>query len=89
MKRTLTFWITMVTLLLALAIPVLHMAQTQPTIGMPKIYRDALNDLRNAKKHLEQAPNDGYGHRDRALRMIDRTIEECQQAVRFLPRTGP
>ena len=85
MKRTLTIWITLVTLLLAMAVPVSHEAQTQPDIAIPRMYRDAIADLRNAKKHLENAPNDGYGHRDRAMRMIDRTIEECQQAVRLLP----
>jgi hypothetical protein len=85
MKRTLTIWIALVTLLLAVAIPVSHEAQTQPNINMPLIYRNAIAELKDAKKHLEQAPNDGYGHRDRAIRLIDRTVEECQQAVRFLP----
>jgi hypothetical protein len=85
MRRTLTIWTILVTLLLALAIPLLHTALAKPPIEMPQEYRNAVNDLKNAKKHLENAPNDGYGHRDRAMRLIDRTLEECQQAVRFLP----
>jgi hypothetical protein len=34
-----------------------------------------------ARKHLEKALNDGYGHRDRAMRAIDAAIHECDQAV--------
>jgi hypothetical protein len=81
MKRTLTIWITLVTLLCALAIPVLHTALAKPAPAEHPEYRDAINDLRNARKHLEKALNDGYGHRDRAMRAIDHAIQECEQAV--------
>ena len=44
-------------------------------------YHDAVNDLRNARKHLEKALNDGCGRRDRAMRAIDAAIHECDEAV--------
>jgi hypothetical protein len=84
MKKTLAIWITLVTLLLALAIPVLHTAMAKPAPDEHPEYRDAINDLRNARKHLEKALSDGYGHRDRAMREIDRAIQECEQAVQTL-----
>jgi hypothetical protein len=84
MKRTLTIWIALVTLLLALAIPVLHTALAKPAPAPHPEYRAAVNDLRNARQHLEKALNDGYGHRDRAMRAIDHAIQECEEAVRVL-----
>ena len=84
MKKTLTIWITLLTLLLALAIPVLHTALAKPAPAEHPDYRAAINDLRNARKHLEKALDDGYGHRDRAMRTIDHAIEECEQAVQVL-----
>ena len=84
MKRTLTIWITLVTLLLALAIPVFRTAMAKPSPAEHPEYRDAINDLRNARKHLEKADNDGYGHRDRAMRAIDNAIRECDEAVRVM-----
>ena len=84
MKKTLTIWLTLVMLLLALATPVLDKALAKPGPSEHPEYRDAMNDLRNARKHLEKALNDGYGHRDRAMRAIDRAMEECEEAVRVL-----
>ena len=84
MKKTITIWITLVTLLCALAIPVLHTALAKPAPAEHPEYRDAVNDLRNARKHLEKALDDGYGHRDRAMRAIDHAIQECDEAVRIL-----
>jgi len=84
MKRTLTIWITLLTLLCALAIPVLHTAMAKPAASEHPDYRDAINDLRNARRHLEKALDDGYGHRDRAMRTIDHAIQECEQAVQVL-----
>ena len=84
MRKTLTIWITLVTLLLAMAIPVLHTAMAKPAPAEHPEYRDAINDLRNARKHLEKALSDGYGHRDRAMRAIDHAIQECEQAVQVL-----
>jgi hypothetical protein len=84
MKKTLTIWITLLTLLCALAIPVLHTAVAKPAPSEHPDYRDAINDLRNARKHLEKALDDGYGHRDRAIRTIDGAIRECEEAVRVL-----
>jgi hypothetical protein len=85
MRKTLTIWITLVTLLLALAIPVFHTAMAKSAPAEHPDYRDAINDLRNARKHLEKALNDGYGHRDRAMRAIDNAIRECEEAVRVMP----
>jgi hypothetical protein len=48
-------------------------------------YRDAVNDLRKARKHLEKALNDGYGHRDGSMRAIDAAIHECDAAVAAMP----
>jgi len=82
MKKTLAIWIaTLLTLLLVLAIPVIRTATAKPAPAEHPEYRDAMNDLRNARKHLEKANNDGYGHRDRAMRAIDHAMEECEAAV--------
>jgi hypothetical protein len=81
MKRKLTIWISLVTLLLALGIPLLHTALAKPAPASHPEYREAIENLRGARKHLEKADADGYGHRDRAMRAIDEAIEECNQAV--------
>jgi hypothetical protein len=85
MKKTLTIWITLVTLLLALAIPLFHTAMAKPAPAEHPEYRDAVNDLRSARKHLEKALDDGYGHREHAMRAIDNAIRECEEAVRSMP----
>ena len=84
MKRTLTIWITLMTLLLALAFPLLRTAKAKPAPAEHPEYHDAVNDLRNARKHLEKALDDGYGHRDKAMRAIDEAIRECDAAVQVL-----
>jgi len=85
MKKALTIWMmTLLTLLLALAIPVLRTAKAKPAPDSHPEYHDAVNDLRNARKHLEKALSDGYGHRDRAMHAIDAAIHECDEAVRIL-----
>jgi len=85
MKKTLAIWISVLTLLLALAIPVFHTAMAKPAPAEHPEYRDAVNDLRDARKHLEKALDDGYGHRERAMRAIDHAIQECDEAVRSMP----
>ena len=85
MKKTLTIWIaTVLTLLLVLAIPVIRTATAKPAPDEHPEYHDAVNDLRNARKHLEKALNDGYGHRDRAMRAIDEAMRECDEAMRAM-----
>ena len=85
MKKTLTIWMaTVLTLLVVLAIPVLRTATAKPAPSEHPEYRDAMNDLRNARKHLEKALNDGYGHRDRAMQAIDMAMRECDEAVRAM-----
>ena len=81
MKRTIIIWITLLALLLAVAIPLVHTAMAKPAPSEHPEYRDARNDLRSARRHLERARNDGYGHRDRAMRAIDHAIQECDEAV--------
>ena len=84
MKKRLTICITLLALLLAVGIPVMHKALAKPAPAEHPEYRDAMNDLRNARKHLEKALNDGYGHRDGAMRAIDHAMQECEEAVRVL-----
>jgi len=87
MKKKLTLALSAAALLLALGAPLLHTALARPAPAPPPShpeYRDALNDLRNARKHLEHAARDGMGHRERAIESIDRAIEECNQALGVL-----
>ena len=84
--------IIFVALLSALAIPVYHSAaKAAPSPAMPAAvpdnhpeYHDALDALRNARKHLEKAEADGYGHRDAAIRAVDEAIHHCDQALAAL-----
>ena len=84
MKKTLAIWITLLALMLELAIPMFHTAMAKPAPASHPEYRDAIKDLQSARKHLEKALADGYGHRDRAMRAIDHAIEECEQAAQSL-----
>ena len=47
-------------------------------------YHDTLEALRNARRHLEKAEADGYGHRDKAMQAVDAAIDECNQALQVL-----
>ncbi|HEV3278770.1 MAG TPA: hypothetical protein VG860_18280 [Terriglobia bacterium] len=84
MKRTLSVWTGLIALLCALAIPVLHGAFAKPAPAEHPNYHDAINELRDARKKLETAEADGYGHRDKAMHAIDRAIEESNQALAAL-----
>ena len=84
MKKTIAVWITVLTLLFAFAIPLLHTALAKPAPDRHPEYHAAINDLRNARRHLEKAAADGYGHRDRAMRAIDHSIQECEEAIQTL-----
>ena len=84
MKRTLTIWIGLIALICALAIPVMHGALAKPAPAEHPNYHDAINDLRSARKKLETAEADGYGHREKAMHAIDRALEECNQALAAL-----
>lgn len=86
-KKTVVIWASLLVLLAALTIPALHSVSAKPAPLTPSEhpeYRDAMNDLRSARKHLEKAEADGYGHRGEALRAIDRAIGQCEQAVQTL-----
>jgi hypothetical protein len=84
MKRRLTIWISLVTLLLALGVPLLHTALAKPVPASHPEYHEAMESLRSARKHLEKADADGYGHREQAMRAIDHALDECNQAVQAL-----
>lgn len=84
MTRTLAVRTSSIALLCALALPVMHGALAKPAPSQHPNYRDAINELRDARKKLETAEADGYGHRDRAMHAIDRAIEECDKAVAVL-----
>jgi hypothetical protein len=84
MKKAFTVFTGSLMLLSALAVPMLHSSLAKPAPDEHPEYRDAINDLRSARKHLEKALNDGYGHRDQAIRAIDESIRQCEAAVRTL-----
>ena len=94
MKRNLIAAIGVLALLGALCIPLIHSASAKaaPAPAVPAAatpdrhpeYHDALEALRNARRHLEKAEADGYGHRDRAMRAVDAAIDECNQAIEIL-----
>jgi hypothetical protein len=84
MKRKLLIWITMVTVLFALAIPLLRTAAARPVPPEHPEYHAALDNLRDARRHLEKAMHDGRGHREEAIRAIDHAIHECEESLRIL-----
>ncbi len=84
MKRALMVWMGLVALLFALAIPVVHRAFARPAPADHPNYHDAMDELRDARKKLETAEADGYGHRDRAMHHIDAALDECSQALAAL-----
>ena len=90
-KKRLAIWIGLVTLICALAIPAVrsHAAARAANAASPAPaehpeYRAAINELREARKHLEKADADGYGHRDEAMRAIDHALGECEEAIHAL-----
>jgi hypothetical protein len=74
----------MLTVLFALAIPLLRTAAARAVPAEHPEYHGAIDNLRSARHHLEKALNDGHGHRDRAIRAIDDAIRECEESVRIL-----
>jgi hypothetical protein len=45
--------------------------------------RDAMEQLHAAKKHLEAAPAEFGGHRDKAIEHVNAAIEECNAALKY------
>jgi len=43
----------------------------------------AIEHLRLAKVELEKADHDKGGHRDKALRLTNDAIDECERGIRF------
>ena len=86
-KKTLLIWMSLLLLQGVLTIPLIRRSALAKPAAAPAEhpnYREAIGDLRSARKQLESAEADGYGHRDHAMRAIDRAIDECQQAVQAL-----
>src|SRR5271157_1522700 len=86
-RGTVTIWMSVVALLCTLMVPLIHAAVAKAAPALPDKhpeYTAAVEALHNARKHLEKADADGYGHRDRAMRTIERAIDECNQAVEIL-----
>ena len=95
MKKRLIVGMSSIAVLCALSIPVFHSAAAKPasspaappaaaTPAPHPEYHDALEALHTARKHLEKAEADGYGHRDRAMQAVDGAIDECNQALQVL-----
>jgi hypothetical protein len=91
MKRRLIVVMSSIAVLCALSIPVFHSAAAKPAPSPAAAapsphpeYHDTIEALRNARRHLEKAEADGYGHRDRAMRAVDAALDECNQALQVL-----
>jgi len=84
MKKKLAILIGSLVLFAALVAPVLHSALAKPAPAEHPEYRDALVELRNARRHLDAAAPDGEGHREKAIRAIDESIRQCELSLRVL-----
>jgi hypothetical protein len=94
MRKRLILIVSSIAVLCALSVPAFRSAPAKaapspaaPAAAVPDShpeYHDALEALRNARKHLEKAVADGYGHRDRAMQAVDAAIDECNQALGVL-----
>ena len=84
MNKMLSVLGSLLALLCALSVPAMHRAMAWPAPDHHPNYREAIHDLHEARKKLETAEADGYGHRDRAMHAIDRAIAECDQAIATL-----
>jgi hypothetical protein len=91
MRRRLIVVMSSIAVLCALSIPVFHSAAAKPAPSPAAAapsphpeYHETIEALRNARRHLEKAEADGYGHRDRAMRAVDAALDECNQALQVL-----
>lgn len=69
-----------------LAVPVLAQSGPPPMgrgRGRHPEIRQAINKLRMAKQHLEQAAHDYGGHRVDAIRAIDNAIGQLEVCLKF------
>jgi hypothetical protein len=92
MKKTAVAWISALTLVGALIVPI--KAQPSPAPAAPAVpqrrephpeIRGAIRALENAKRHLQEGAHDLSGHRAKALQLTDQAIEECRLAIRSDP----
>ena len=60
----------------AFAAPAL-MAEDQPYM------QAALESLRQAKEHLQQAEHDKGGHRDKAIKSVDDAIKHVEEGMKY------
>jgi hypothetical protein len=73
--------IVTVVLLLAVAFfiaaPTLMFAEDQPHM------QAALESLRQAKEHLQQAEHDKGGHREKAIKSVDAAIKHVEEGMKY------
>jgi len=60
-----------------LAAPTLSFADDQPHM------QAALESLRQAKEHLEQASHDKGGHREKAMKNVDAAIKNVEAGMKY------
>ena len=60
-----------------IAAPTLSFADDQPHM------QAALESLRQAKEHLEQASHDKGGHRDKAIKSVDAAIKHVEAGMKY------
>jgi len=53
------------------------MAEDQPHM------QAALESLRQAKEHLQQASHDKGGHRDKAIKSVDQAIKHVEEGMKY------
>ncbi len=97
MKKTLTAWMSALTLAGALIFPVGSVAQTNPTAAPPTQaggkgqrqrrgerhpeIRMAIRHLEMAKNNLQKGAHDFGGHRAKALELTEHALQECRAAL--------
>src|SRR5208337_3118403 len=97
MKRTLISWAVGVALLTATLLPVVFHAQPgSPRPGAPAAIpaaaaspapqrfphmNAAIHHLEEARRELQEAKEMYHGHRERAMELVDKALEECHKGV--------
>lgn len=71
------------TLAAALIVPVLAAAGAPAPVEPPKLHA-AAEALRLAQRELAAAPSDRGGHRNKALQLVERALEQCERSAESL-----
>lgn len=61
-------------------------ALAAPANDPPKLHA-AIEALKLAQRNLEAAPSDHGGHRNKALQLVERAIEQCERSADALHGT--